>query len=33
MQLGANGYLGKPIQPQELLATIEPLLAKKNSLF
>ena len=26
-QLGANGYLGKPLQPQELFATIENLLA------
>ncbi|MGF1488712.1 MAG: response regulator [Prochloraceae cyanobacterium] len=27
MQLGANGYLGKPVQPQELFDTIESLLA------
>ena len=25
--LGANGYLGKPIQPQELLTTITPFIS------
>lgn len=28
MERGANAYLGKPIQPQELLKTIQPFLKK-----
>ena len=31
MQLGANAYLGKPVQPQELLATLSLLLSPQSS--
>ena len=31
MQRGANAYLGKPVQPQELLSTIQPLLKQNVS--